>query len=283
MQALERFEGFVERLMEGSFARLFRSPIQPAEVAKRLEREMEAHPTISIGRTYVPNHYEVSLNPEDFAEFEPFRHSLEHNMAEFITDLAGERGYSLVARPNVTLQPSSTVPKRGIEVTARLSDAPASTTAGTQRVGESATRRERSAAAEPPLAPTHSMPQVAAMRPGPIGVQSVQGGQGVPATMGAVMPRAALVPLEGDLAGREFEVAKTLLTIGRGLDNELVIDDPRVSRHHAQVTFRHSHYLLRDLRSTNGTFVNNQPVEAVVLASGDLLSIGGFELRFQQE
>src|SRR3954471_7647893 len=110
--------------MEGSFARLFRSPIQPAEIAKRLEREMEAHPTISVGRTYVPNVYQVTLNPADFAEFEPFRHSLEHNMAEFISDLAAERGYSLVSRPKVELKPDGTVPKRGIEVVARLSDAP---------------------------------------------------------------------------------------------------------------------------------------------------------------
>jgi pSer/pThr/pTyr-binding forkhead associated (FHA) protein len=90
-----------------------------------------------------------------------------------------------------------------------------------------------------------------------------------------------LRPTTGDLAGREFPITKTLLSIGRGLDNDLVIDDPRVSRHHSQITFRHGHYLLRDLRSTNGTFVNGQPVEAVVLASSDVVSIGGFEMLFE--
>src|SRR5215210_2348594 len=121
--------------MEGSFARLFRSPIQPAELAKRLEREMEAQPTISVGRTYVPNHYEVALHPEDFAEFEPFKHSLEHNMAEFISDLAAERGYSLVSRPRVVLQAGTGVHKRGIEVDATLSDQPSSSLASTTRMG----------------------------------------------------------------------------------------------------------------------------------------------------
>jgi pSer/pThr/pTyr-binding forkhead associated (FHA) protein len=85
------------------------------------------------------------------------------------------------------------------------------------------------------------------------------------------------------MVDRDFQLTKALLSIGRGLENDLVIDDPRVSRHHAQITFRHGHYLLRDLRSTNGTFVNKQPVEAVVLAPGDLVSIGGFELMFAQE
>jgi predicted component of type VI protein secretion system len=271
VQALQRFEELVERVMEGSFARLFRSPIQPAEIAKRLEREMEAHPTISVGRTYVPNHYVVTLNTEDFAEFEPFRHSLEHNMAEFISDLAAERGYSLVARPKVTLQAGLGTPKRGIEIEARLSDAPASTVANTTRMGAKA---GASSTGEQPLERTHAMPRVDRNAPHVAPA---------PSRPAAAAPPAHLQPMAGELVGREFPIAKTLLSIGRGLDNDLVIDDPRVSRHHSQITFRHSHYLLLDLRSTNGTFVNGQPVEAVVLATGDVVSIGGFEMLFEME
>lgn len=289
MQALQRFEELVERLMEGSFARLFRSPIQPAEIAKRLEREMEAHPTISVGRTYVPNYYTVTLHPDDFAEFEPFKQSLEHNMAEFISDLAAERGYSLVARPKVILQAGADTPKRGIDIEARLSDRPASSLANTTRVGpkpgkQSATGKANKAGTpgtsgmpeqeEQAITGTQVMPQVARNRL-PAGRQ--------PAGSAMAPPAASLRPVAGDLAGREFSISKTLLSIGRGLDNELVIDDPRVSRHHSQITFRHGHYLLRDLRSTNGTFVNGQTIEAVVLASGDVVSIGGFELLFSQE
>ncbi len=284
MQALERFEGFVERLMEGSFARLFRSPIQPAEIAKRLEREMEAHPTISVGQTYVPNHYEVTLHKEDYAEFEPFRHSLEHNMAEFISDLAAERGYSLVARPKVLLQPGAGVPRRGIEVVARLSDEPAAAAlanAGRSGGGPQASTMDLGrgnnpamSGSSPAIDRTHAMPQTPR--------NQTQGGQSPIARTGVVPPPAWLQPVTGDMANRSFQVTKTLLSIGRGLDNDFVIDDPRVSRHHAQVTFRHSHYLLRDLRSTNGTFVRSQPVEAVVLASGDVISLGGFELLFTQ-
>lgn len=271
MQALQRFEELVERVMEGSFARLFRSPIQPAEIAKRLEREMEAHPTISVGRTYVPNLYAVTLHPDDFAEFEPFKHSLEHNMAEFISDLANERGYALVARPKVVLQAGTGVHKRGIEVEASLSDQPSSTLAGTTRMGQKPNVEDDSILLER----THAMPRVQPNR-GPA--------QASPTAQPQVQapPAASLSPLVGDLAGREFAISKTLLSIGRGLDNDLVIDDPRVSRHHAQITFRHSHYLLRDLRSTNGTFVNAQSVDAVVLAPGDIVSIGGFELAFNQ-
>ncbi len=269
MQSLQRFEKFVERLMEGSFARLFRSPIQPAEIAKRLEREMEAHPTISVGRTYVPNHYEVTLHPEDYAEFEPFRHSLEHNMAEFISDLANERGYSLVSRPRVALQSGEGVPRRSIEVEARLSDRPAAS----ELAGAPTQRTDGENAEDIRITRTHAMPRIPRQN-APVSAGS---------RPGAAPPLAFLQPAIGDMSGRDFPINKTLLAIGRGLDNDLVIDDPRVSRHHAQVTFRHSHYLLRDLRSTNGTFINGEPIEAAVLASGDLVSLGGFELRFLQE
>ncbi len=279
MQALQRFEEFVERLMEGSFARLFRSPIQPAEVARRLEREMEARPTISVGRTYVPNHYEVTLHPEDYAEFEPFKHSLEHNLAEYISDLAAERGYSLVARPRVVLRRGEHVPKRSIEVEAHLSDEPALASIAPAGEGSARAAHERAGAptvrTEEHITRTHAMPRVQA--------QGRQLPVSSPARPTVAPPPASLRVLAGDMADRDYRITKTLVSIGRGLDNDVVIDDPRVSRHHAQITFKHGHYLLRDLRSTNGTFVNNQPVEVVVLAPGDVISIGGYEMVFMQE
>src|SRR5262245_41693105 len=172
--------------MEGSFARLFRSPIQPAEIAKRLEREMEAHPTISVGRTYVPNLYEVSLNPADYAEFEPFRHSLEHNMAEFISDLASERGYSLVARPRVSLKPDASVPKRSIEITARLSDEPAAQALASPSQQNAAAPKSFD---EPEYERTRSMP---------VGTRHRAH------TATVAKPAASLRPVEGDMAGRDF-------------------------------------------------------------------------------
>ena len=95
--------------------------------------------------------------------------------------------------------------------------------------------------------------------------------------------RPALVFLRGELLAVPIPLERDEVTLGRALEADVRVNDPRVSRHHAQITFRHSHYLLRDQRSTNGTFVNNQPIETVVLASGDRVSIGGFELIFHQE
>ena len=68
MSALSRFEAFMENIVEGSVARLFRSPVQPAEIAKRLERAMESNQTVSVRRILVPNYYRAFLNPQETAE-----------------------------------------------------------------------------------------------------------------------------------------------------------------------------------------------------------------------
>lgn len=67
---MERLESFVSRMIEGWSARLFGAKLQPVQIAKRLIRTMEAHQTISLSKTFVPNSYVVSLSATDFAQFE---------------------------------------------------------------------------------------------------------------------------------------------------------------------------------------------------------------------
>jgi len=77
---MERLESFVSRLIEGWSARLFGAKLQPVQIAKRLIRTMEAHQTISLSKTFVPNSYVVSLSATDFAQFEQYRRSLERDI-----------------------------------------------------------------------------------------------------------------------------------------------------------------------------------------------------------
>src|ERR671933_3093132 len=121
MSALSRFEGFMENVVEGSVQRLFRSPVQPAEIARRLERAMESQQTISVERVIVPAFYRAFLTPEDFKAFEPVQESLEREMANYLRDLANERGFSLLEHPFVDVAPDPAVPRRGIQVVAEMS------------------------------------------------------------------------------------------------------------------------------------------------------------------
>jgi hypothetical protein len=74
-----------------------------------------------------------------------------------------------------------------------------------------------------------------------------------------------------------------VMNIGRRPDNEIMIDDPHVSRLHAQLRAMKGRYLIFDLDSTGGTFVNGQRVQQSVLYPGDVISLGGVDLVFGQD
>src|SRR5438105_4925168 len=65
-------------------------------------------------------------------------------------------------------------------------------------------------------------------------------------------------------------------------DNDIVLDDKRVSRHHAEFVSQGTRWIMRDTGSTNGTAVNGQVVREAVLKPGDQISLGGLEVRWEQ-
>jgi hypothetical protein len=243
MSALSRFEQLVENMMEGSVARLFRSPIQPAEIAKRLERAMESQQTISVGRVLVPNLYRAFLNPEDFAAFAPLRANLEREMANYLVELARERGFSMVEHPRVELAADPAVSKRQIQVVAEMQ--------------ESA-----------PVGPGGGHTQVI----------SIDGGQ---QARQRAQPKAFLV-LHTDQGEHTIPLESTMVNLGRGLNNDIILEDSRVSRHHAQVRYKARRFWVSDMGSTNGTFVNGEAIGEQPLRDRDIISLGGLELIFRE-
>jgi pSer/pThr/pTyr-binding forkhead associated (FHA) protein len=82
---------------------------------------------------------------------------------------------------------------------------------------------------------------------------------------------------------QECAVGTHPVTIGRLPDNMVVIDNPAVSGRHARVYREGNHYVLEDLKSTNGTFVNDKPVARHTLLEGDVVSVGKHTLVFTQK
>jgi hypothetical protein len=238
MSALSRFEAFMENIVEGSVARLFRSPVQPAEIAKRLERAMESNQTVSVRRILVPNYYRAFLNPQDFETFKPIRAEVEREMATYLAELAQERGFSMVEHPRVELVADSGVPRRTIQVVAETQAAPAASQSSDTQV--------------------------------------------IPAQAAAAPAARARLLLTTSSGAHVIPLDSTLMTIGRGLNNDIILEDSRVSRNHAQLRYRSRRFWLTDLGSTNGTFVNGEPVTERALRDGDVVSLGGLELTFRQ-
>ena len=80
-----------------------------------------------------------------------------------------------------------------------------------------------------------------------------------------------------------FPLNKPVVNIGRSPNNHLVIDDQRVSRFHAQLRLVQGRFVISDLDSTGGTFVNQQRIRQQMLKPGDVISLAGMPLIFGQE
>lgn len=94
------------------------------------------------------------------------------------------------------------------------------------------------------------------------------------------IPRDAFLIVDGV---RVFALETAIINVGRREDNQLVIDDPRVSRLHAQLRLVRGSFVIFDLDSTGGTFVNGQRVRQYSLRAGDVISLAGVPLVFGQE
>ena len=85
------------------------------------------------------------------------------------------------------------------------------------------------------------------------------------------------------ISGTTYELADNLVTIGRGADNAIVINNPSVSARHAQLQLAGETYRLKDLGSTNGTQVNGKPVTETLLSFDDRVRFGAAEARFESD
>ena len=94
------------------------------------------------------------------------------------------------------------------------------------------------------------------------------------------MPKLILKFDDRDLS--ECAVGTHPITIGRLPDNDLVVDNPAVSGRHARVYREGNHYVLEDLKSTNGTFVNDKPIARHTLLEGDVILVGKHTVVFTQ-
>ncbi len=90
---------------------------------------------------------------------------------------------------------------------------------------------------------------------------------------------AKLVILNQGMTGRSFELNSERTTVGRVEDNAFQIADPSVSSHHAEIHLRGADILIKDLNSTNGTFLNGEKISEIVLQTGQILRFGQVELK----
>jgi hypothetical protein len=289
VSSLDRFEWLMERMVEGSVGRMFRSQVQPAEIGRRLERAMEAKPLVTMDGMIVPNDYRVHLNPEDAATFREIEGPLCQSFEDWLTEIAGERSYRFMGPVRVQLVTDPQVGRRDVQV----------------QTGMEAARAEQPS--PPPHAPQPQSqppqryqpppPQPRPSRPTSDEEQTTLGGQpqrphmvaplaGVPASRAPSGPLpqgvvAHFVLQQPGGINRSFPLRFAEATIGRALDNDIVLETSDVSRHHARIEPAGSLLRLIDQNSTNGTRVNGRRVDDHLLREGDTVELGNTRLFFR--
>jgi hypothetical protein len=246
---LRSLEEKIEGLVEGAFSRAFKSHVQPVELARKLAKEMEEHKTVSVSRVYVPNHYVVFLSPEDREQFQTYEVALKKELSDYLLERARGEGFALVTRPQIEFKTDERLALGEFGIQAQLLGQPE---------GD----------AEPAQADYgHTMvytPDKAAPPP--------QDFMGKPRGRGYIV-----------IDGKKHVLAGERLTIGRSRECELMVDDPNVSRRHAEVRKTIEGWMVVDLGSTNGVKVNGRRVHEEVLRPGDKITLGLVELEFGEE
>ena len=92
---------------------------------------------------------------------------------------------------------------------------------------------------------------------------------------------AKLVVLTPALSGKTFEITAEKTTVGRLEDNQVCISDSSVSSHHAELSLKGDDILVKDLNSTNGTYINGEQIKEATLKPGQTLRFGGIDLRYE--
>jgi hypothetical protein len=245
---LQRFEHRLQEMYDGGFARAFKSELQPTEVAGAVQREMDDRAAIvAQGRTLVPNDFVAEIAEADYDRLEVYADSLGLELATLARDYAREQGYSFVGPVRIRFEG---VPDLTIGTFRIRSGVIRGTT-----VEDGEIRR-----------PVSDLP-----RPQ----------EGFPGSPRLLVSTAE--PGQGAATQRTFPLTSPLTILGRGTDCDLRLVDQGVSRHHAEIRVEDGDVVLVDLGSTNGTFVDGQPIRRISLTDGTRVTLGRTTLVFRRD
>lgn len=294
MSLFERMERKLERTVNGVFARAFRAEVQPLELASALRRAMDDRATmLGRGRTIVPNLFTVELAPSDYERLTEFDEELEDELVAAAEEHADSQRYQpggpiqvlfdqddeletgvFRVRPATARQRVERVDQVRAHADGQSGDDGYDEYSGGWELADEA-YDEPAPAPAPAAAPERTVPRPSRHDPAedaPTAVHRPAPPRAAPQTM-SVHDRPWL-----EVDGERYPLIAAMTVLGRDESADVVLNDPGISRRHCEVRVTHdgphlvSH--LRDLRSTNGTFVNGEPTDAVRLSDGDRITVG---------
>src|SRR5947209_12584158 len=293
---LSRLNAWIESTVEKFIAFFVRTPVQPAFIASKLESAMENGAFLQkAGQRLAPNVYDIYLNIKDHQRLSPSQFTLIRDWQESLISYAKRKHYTLKTEPILRLHGVTNVSVGLVRIEAKQEDAKSlSTELGNEGGGIMSTQAlspEQLALLRAQLTPGQPLPGLDnAMAPhqvNPAGMGS-QFNRPLPPPMPQVpsppLPWARLsirLPQSGQ---QVYQIEKPVINIGRQLGNDIIVEDKRVSRNHAQIKYQpDGQFAIFDLGSTNGITINNTPsMRQHVLRSGDQFTIGSYDFYFER-
>ena len=275
MGLFDRVERGLERAVHGAFAKAFKAEVQPVEIAAAIRRAMDDRAAvISHGRTFVPNLFTIELATTDFERLTGFSDMLTDELVASAQEHAESQRY----QPGGPIQVHF-LPKEDLET-------------GVFRV------RPSTAKGAPPATPA-ATPAEASPPSGPVVAQPAPAEAWPPAAAATALPEytrhepvaPAHLPTHPaerpwlDVDGDRYPLLAAITVLGRDNTADVILDDPGISRQHTEirVTSDGPHLVasIRDLGSTNGTFVNGERITSQHLADGDRVTVGRTALTYR--
>jgi hypothetical protein len=253
MSVLKSIEAKIEGLFEGVFGRAFRTHVQPVELARKLAKEMDEHRTVSVSRVYVPNEYSVYLSTGDREQFSSYEGSLVGELQEYLAEHARREGYALMTSPRVIMRTDDDLAIGEFGIATRT----------VEPVGGGVP-----APAPPP--PAQAGATMIYKARAPVDTQALS-----PEELGVERETVTLT-----VDGRSQTITERTVVMGRSRECDVRVEDPNVSRRHAELRQEGATYWLVDLDSTNGTELNGKRVSRAKLADGDRITLGSTEIVF---
>ncbi|MFI1681649.1 MULTISPECIES: FhaA domain-containing protein [unclassified Streptomyces] len=298
MGVLKKFEQRLEGLVNGTFAKVFKSEVQPVEIAGALQRECDNNATIwNRERTVVPNDFIVELSAPDFERLSPYSGQLGDELSGMVRDYAKQQRYSFMGPIKVHLEKAEDLDTGLYRVRSRTlasstSQAPERAPAGPG--GPAAPGRGAGGGGgaaggfpQPPSgapgggSPGGPPPMPAAPPPG----AGRPGGQSPapnrPAGPGAGPLPGAQVRRWIEINGNRHQISRPTLVLGRSTDADVRIDDPGVSRRHCEIRTG-TPSTIQDLGSTNGIVVDGQHTTRATLRDGSRIVVGQTTIVYRQ-
>jgi hypothetical protein len=268
MGLFDRVEQRLERAVNGAFARAFKSEVQPVEIASAIRRAMDDRAAIiGQGRTIVPNLFTVELSDTDYERLSGYDEELENELIAAAQEHAESQRY----QPGGPLQVSFASANDLETGVFRLRTSTARRPGGA-RQGEQGYAAAPAPSPAPPAAPP-APPVPTRHTEDPEATQR----QPVPP---APQPRR-VNPADRpwlDVDGERYPLMGAITVLGRDDVADIILDDPGISRRHSEIRVTndgpHLVASIRDLGSTNGTFVNSERISSQRLSDGDRITVG---------